>query len=87
MMNKMAISKFGQAILGKKCRGGALAALQFFVHLKIALELLILVPMSPLTIFKDHWLIRASLKKMNKHASVIFLQAKIQNSTFLQLGV
>ena len=64
--------------------GGGLGALQFFGHLKRALELFISVRMSPCKIlgplgrYDNPW-----GKKTNKHASVICLLAKkIQNSTF-----
>ena len=49
MMNKMAISEFGSGdFWGKMSVGGGLGALQFFGHLKRALEPLISVRMSPL---------------------------------------
>ena len=49
MMNKMAISEFSSGDFGKIIGvGGGLGTLQFFGHLKRALELFISVRMSPL---------------------------------------
>ena len=51
-MNKMAISEFWSVDFGKIISvGGGLGALQFFGHLKRALELFISVRMSPLARF------------------------------------
>ena len=52
MRNKMAISKFWSVDFGETISvGGGLGALQFFGHLKRALELFISVRMSPLVTF------------------------------------
>ena len=52
MMSKMAISEFRSDDFGEKMSvGGGLVALQFFGHLKRALELLISVRMSPFVTF------------------------------------
>ena len=55
MLNKMAIPKFWYGGLGKNERGRGLGALQFFGHIKRALELLISASMNPLAKFLDHW--------------------------------
>jgi hypothetical protein len=52
MLNEMAISKFWLGDFRKTMSvGGGQVALQFFGHLKRALELLIPVQMMPITIF------------------------------------
>ena len=52
MVNKMTISELWSGDLGRKNeRGEGLGALQFFVHLKPALELLISVRMNALATF------------------------------------
>ena len=52
MVNKMAIPEFWPGDFWEKMSvGGGLGALQFFGHLKRALELLISIRMSPLTTF------------------------------------
>ena len=52
MLNKMAISEFWSGDFGKIISvGGGQGALQFFGHLKRALELFISIRMSPLAIF------------------------------------
>ena len=52
MVNKMAISEFWSGDFREKTSmGGGLGALQFFGHLKRALEHLISVKMSPLATF------------------------------------
>ena len=52
MMNKMSISEFWSTDFWEKMSvGGGLGALQFFLSLKKALELLISVRMSPLVTF------------------------------------
>ena len=64
--------------------GGGLFALQFFGHLKRALELFISVRMSPLATSKDHLVDKMTPgkktqkknKQINKHAPVICLLAK-----------
>ena len=63
--------------------GGGLGALQFFCHLKKALELSISVTMSPLATFEDNWVDTITPgektknnKQTNKRASVICLLAK-----------
>ena len=51
-LNRMAITKLRSGNFGgEMCVGGGLGALQFFGHLKSALELLIPIRMSPLTTF------------------------------------
>ena len=95
MLNKMAISEFLSGGFGKRLSvGGGLGVLQFFGHLKRALELFISVRMSPHTTFQDQWVDtitpgkkndkKKQKKKQNKHASVLFLvEKKMQNSTNL----
>ena len=52
MVNKMAISEFSSGDFGEKMSvEGGLGALQFFGHLKRALELLISTRVSPLATF------------------------------------
>ena len=68
MLNK--ISEFGSGDFGKKMSvGGGLGALQFFGHLKRALELLISVRMSTLTTFWENWVdtINPGKKKTKKN--------------------
>ena len=86
MLNKMAISNFDRVTLGKMSVGGGLVVLQFFGHLKGALELLMSFQMNPLAIFWKHLVDTITSGKKNRHASVIFLPIKIQNSGFLQIG-
>ena len=68
--------------------GGGLGIVQFFGHLKRALETLIFVGMNAHVIFEDHWVdtITSGKKKKqtktNKHAYVTFYMAsntKFQN--------
>ena len=53
-------------ILKKMSMGGGLFALQFFGHLKRALELFISVRMSPLATFYDHLVDKMTPGKKNK---------------------
>ena len=84
-MNKMAIS-YGRFL--EKSFWFLKLPPNFFGHLKSALQLFISIRMFSLPIFLDHWIDTITLwkKKTNKHASVIFLLAKIENFTFLEIG-
>ena len=67
MVNKMAISEFLSGDFGEKMSvGGGLGALQFFGHLKRALELLISVRMSPLATLTNESIRSLLEKKKNK---------------------
>ena len=59
---------------------GGLGTLQFFGHLKTALELLISVRIGPIVTFQEHWVGTITLgekKQTQKHASVICLETYI----------
>ena len=78
----MAISEFWSGDLGKNLSvGGGLGALQFFGHLKRALELLISIRIEPLDdilgpMGREDNPEKKNKKKTNKHTSVICHVAK-----------